>query len=668
MASYFPLHAHTHFSTLDGLTKPAQTAERVRKLGLAGCAITDHGTISGVPSFVKALGAACKHCGRQENTHYKGGECPGYEKGPLKPILGLEFYISQQDSTRHENDNRSLSHLVVLAKDTEGWKNLVRACSASNRPENFYYKPRLDLEKLASFSGGHFVCFSGHMGSDLANVVFGEPKLAYRARTYEEAKSMAKPWPDLKSDLIALAGKYVELFGKENFSLEDQRIDQDNLPACIIVSKAVHWVAKHLGLKVTATADSHYAWPEDAVDQRVLVASALKATMPDIQRRLDQNEDVMLGGFFKSNRYHIPSSEEMEAIHGPEELKNSLAIAEMCGPYDLFAPPKIPQFPTPDGVSDNQHLRQLCRDGWRKKVEGKIAKVDQGVYVDRVNRELAVLEKAGLAPYFLIVEDFCRYAHEVLKAKPSHGRGSGAGSLVLHLLDVIDCDPIRYDLLFERFYNDGRNAPGRIALPDVDCDFPVGKRDAVIDYLKNKWGKDKVAQMGTFTRMKGRTAISDVLGVHAWGTFEARKLISKALPPEPAIADLLQEMREEEGEATTIKWVLENDPDALKEYCTIDPDGKLVGPLATLFAQAIRLEGTIKAAGKHPSGVVISPVPLEGLLPMVRHGSSEDPICGFEMNDVEAVGGVKFDILAVSMLDRVEGASYTARTGKVLMP
>jgi DNA polymerase-3 subunit alpha len=524
---YVSLHAHSQYSLLDGLSKAPQMALRIRQLGQTACALTDHGTVSGVVSFQKAMQAACKHCGHQPKQHADGGKgacqvrgvvCPGYEKSPLKAILGNEFYICPQDAKIKGKENDRRAHLVVLAKNLEGWRNLVQASSASAHPEHFYRKPRLDLEKLAAFGKGQWLTFSGHMGSDLADICFPEPRLAYAARTYEQARAAAKPWPDLKRDVLALAGKYQELFGKGNFWLEIQLIDSKHLPASLIVAKTLRWASKQLGIPCVATPDAHYPGPNDAGDQRVLLCSSLDTTLAEANHRLAMGEDVGLGGFFRSNRYYLPSTPEMEELHEPAELANTLAMAEACADYDITSKPRLPRFDCPDGLTPDQYLRVLCEKGWPQKVAGQVEARQHGVYRDRLERELGVLTEAGLSPYFLIVDDYCRYARDQLRCKPSKGRGSGAGSLVLHLLGVTDCDPIRYGLLFERFYNAGRNAPGRISLPDVDCDFPISLRGQVISYIQQKYGSDRVSQMATFGRMQGREALTAVFRAHGWGT------------------------------------------------------------------------------------------------------------------------------------------------------
>ncbi len=594
-----------------------------------------------------------------------GIECLGYEKAPLKSIVGSEFYLCKQLATERTKENRSLSHLVVLAKNRDGWRNLIKATSEANRPEHFYHKPRLDLARLASFAGNQWVVFSGHPGSDLANVCFGDPRAAYSATSYEEAKSYTKPWKELQADVLEMAGRYQDLFGKENFFLEVQLIDAENMPAAQIIAKIMRWASKQTGIECVATPDAHYPSSDDAGDQRVLLCSAIDTTLREVHQKLAANEEVGLGGFFRSNRYHIPSPTEMTAIHEPDELNTTLKIADMCEAFDISHKPRLPAFECPGGINPNDYLKQLCREGWKRKVLTKIPKDQHQTYKERVEKELGVLQEAGLAPYFLIVWDYCRYAQQILKCKTPRGRGSAAGSLVSHLLNITDCDPIEHQLLFERFYNSGRNTKDRVALPDIDCDFPISKREQVITYIRQKYGDGRVSQMATFGRMQGREALTAVFRAHDWGTFEQRKEITAHVPDEAAISDELQEMREETGEASIIRWALENEAEALSEYCVLEKDDSLSGPLARYFSQAIRLEGSKRSQGKHAAGIIISPVDLAEECPMLYDKSSDLMVAGFEMYDVEALGLTKMDVLGLAVLDKIQGTVATLRTGRV---
>jgi len=627
MSNWIPLHVHSQYSLLDGLPSAERIADRISELGLKGCALTDHGSLSGSISFYKKL-----------------------KSKSIDPILGCEFYICENEPTIKNEDNKKLSHLCVLAKQDIGWKNLVKASSISSSPENFYRKPRLDLKTLASISNGSFIVFSGHPGSDLGNCLFTNLTEAYRAETFEHAKSLIDPnWEKKATDL---AYKYADLFGKENFYLEIQLIDSENIPATKIIAKALRHIAKKHGFKTVATPDAHYARKEDAVDQRVLLACSMKKTLNDIRNHIQNDEDFGFSGFFKSNNYHIPSFEEISKLNSNEEIENTFEIFNRCKDYSILKSPMLPKI-TGDSSSSSE-IKRLCREGWKKRFSFKKEDPKFNQYGDRVTKELEVITSAGLEDYFLIVYDYCNWAREQgwLIGK---GRGSGAGCMVSYLLGITEINPIENGLLFERFYNSGRNAPGRISLPDIDCDFPISKREEIINYIKNKYGNDKVSQISVFTRMQGRGALKDVLRIHAACSFEESNLITKHIPDEAEITEELQEMRDEGQEPSIIRWALENCQKDLDPYCKLKDDGTLEGQYAKYFAQAIRMEGTKRSQSKHAAGIVIASENLQNICPMIYDKTSHENIAGLEMSDLESIGLVKFDILGVAVLDKMMG-------------
>lgn len=622
-----PLHTHSHFSLLDGLSKPEAIAKRIAECEYGAIALTDHGSISGCPAFYSAI-----------------------KKAGKKPILGEEFYVSPQDSSVQDATNRQLSHLCVLAKNQQGWRNLMRASSVSYKPENFYYKPRLDLDKLGEFANGEWIAFSGHLGSDLANIIFTEPKLAYDAKTYEEAKSLADP--DWLNRTTALINRYKDLFGAENFFIEIQLIDHRTIPAAKLVADGLRYAARKTDTRCIATADSHYCRKEDARDQRVLLAIALDTTLTEVNRRIEAGDDVSLGTFFKSNNYHIPSLAEMQELHTEEELANTMLIADMIEEINLGGQPMFPSFDSA-GKTAKDLLREHCIHGWRERIAPVLSPENEDAYKERVKRELGVINDADLANYFLIVEDYCKWSRsQGMLLGP--GRGSAAGCLVSYLLYITRVDPVANELIFERFYNAGRNTPGRIALPDIDTDFPKYRREEVIEYCRNKYGRDRVAQMATFARMQGKGAMKDVLRAHGKVGFDEMNKITSPIPDEAEISDQLQEMQEETGEASIIRWALENEGEALKEWAYLDDDGTIQGPLAFEFAQAIRIEGTKRSMGRHASGLVICSETLSDVCPMVYDKNSEEMILGVDMRDAEEMGLVKFDILGTTVLDKIQ--------------
>ena len=612
--SYSVLHCHSMMSLLDGLSKFDDLASRCKEIGATACAITDHGNIAGSVKFYQSM-----------------------KKAGIKPILGCELYICEQSPTIKEVSNKKLSHFLVLAKNLKGWKNLIQLVSLSNSPDFYYHKPRLDLETLARFCDGNLIGICGHLGSLLADKIMDDNN-------------------ELINDHINLgietAEKLKTIFGNDNIFLEAQLIDKENLPIQEFLTKAIREIGQKTNIKIIATPDAHYARKEDAVDQRILLCNNLKVTLPDISRKISNNEDIPMGCFFLSDNYHIPSFEELQNIHPQEELDNTNYVADLIEDYNILAKPRLPPFACPEGYDPDTYLRQLCRDGWKQKIAKKIPEEEQNKYVERIKYELEILQGAGLSSYFLIVQDIVNYVRQS-GWLPGPGRGSDAGCLVSYLISITSIDPIKYDLLFERFYNQGRQEKGHVSLPDIDVDVPINKREEVISYIKNKYGVDKVAQMVTFNTMKGRGAIKDVLRVYGNISFDEMNNITKSIPDEAKIADELQEMKEETGEASIIRWSLENNAEKLKEWCYIDDNNQLQGPLAKRFEQAIRLEGTKTNQSKHAAGIAISAEPLQEICPMVYDSKNNQLIAGMEMQDLEALGVIKFDILGIAMLDKI---------------
>ena len=440
-------------------------------------------------------------------------------------------------------------------------------------------------------------------------------------------------------------------------------MDKDNLPLQISLTGAIRDLGKQTNTKVICTPDAHYAERDDAMDQRILLCNNLKTTLNKINSKIQNHESIGMDCFFLSDNYHIPSQEEISNLHTEEEIDNTNTVADMCEQYDILDKPHLPSFDCPKGYNPDEYLRQLCRDGWREKIQNNIPKEDQETYVERIKSELEVLQGAGLSSYFLIVQDIVRHVKEQ-GWLPGPGRGSAAGCLVSYLIGITSINPIKYDLLFERFYNAGRNTKDRISMPDIDIDVPINKREYVIEYIKSKYGRDKVSQMITFNTMKGRGALKDVLRAYDNISFEEMNRITKHIPDEAKIADELQEMKDDTGESSIIRWALENNVDKLKEWCYINEEGALAGPLAKRFEQAIRLEGTKSNQSKHAAGVLISSQGLADMCPMVYDTRNKQTIAGMEMQDLEAIGGIKFDILGVAMLDKIMTISDFLKNGE----
>ena len=544
-----------------------------------------------------------------------------------------------------------MSHLCVLAKNKKGWKKLIEAVSRSNDEDVFYYKPRLDLDMLGEYADGNVLAFSGHLGSDMANAIFTNFKLAYNQETEEGVKNYIDPnWVE---NLTKIAHKYMDIFGKENFLIEVQCIDQENSPAANLVAQGMRYIAKKLKIPSIATADSHYPEKKDSLDHLLLLCSSMKTTLRKIKSKLINNEEVGFSAFMKSSNFHIPTLEEIQGLHTEVEIENTMRIADMCEEYDILSHPMLPKFKCPESQSEEGYLRQLCRDGWKNILIPSGRVNTEGVkneYTERIKKELEVISNANLSGYFLIVRDIVNNvrSHGWL---PGPGRGSAAGSLVSYLMGITQVDPIEYGLIFERFYNAGRNTEGHVSLPDIDIDVPASKRDETINHIRKKYGKNKVSQMVTFGRLQGRSALKEVLRMNDACGYDEMNVITKSLPHEHEISDQLAEM----DNPSVIKWTLMNQPEVLRDYCRMNDDGELEGDYAKLFEQSMRIEGTFKSQGKHAAGVVISSSNLNKVCPMVRDKSSSEKIAGMEMNDLESMGHVKFDVLGISLLDKVMG-------------
>ena len=577
-------------------------------------ALTDHGSLNGAVVFLKEM-----------------------KKAQKQLILGCELYISEHDADIKNENNRRHTHMLVLAKNDAGWRDLLALTAKGNTKENFYYKPRLSLNQLKPFlQNRNLILFGGHWGSTIADAVVYKDGVV-------DLTAAIKIVNELKDVLL------------DDLYLEAQLVNQD--PENLRLVSAMRTIAKATGVKLIATPDAHYAFPDQWEDQHVLLAT-------NLNKNLHQCTDPAFGmsGFFKCHNYHVPSYDEMIAFgNTEEELANTLEVAAKCETYkEILKSPIAPPFTCPEGYDSNAWLRKLCNDGWSKLPANRA----EGVYEDRLVEELAVLEKANLASYFLVIEDILSYVrqHGWLSGP---GRGSAAGCLVSYLIGITQVDPIPYGLLFSRFYNEGRNTKDRVAMPDIDIDIPAGKREQIINYIKDKFGHDKVSQMATYQTMKGRGALKAVLRAHNAVTAAEQNIITKFFPEEAKIADELQVMREEEGESSIIQWTLENNSDKLREWCFINDKGELEGPLAKYFAQAIRLEGTKANMSKHASGILIGPRPLAEMCPMVYDSKTESQIAGFEMNDVADVGLIKYDVLGLSLLDKLMGVQDILEFGDI---
>jgi DNA polymerase-3 subunit alpha len=421
--NYVPLHVHSHFSLLDGLSKPEKIAERCSVFNIRSCAITDHGNISGSVQFYQKLKAK-----------------------NIKPILGCELYICEDDPSIKNKDNSSLSHFIVLSKNLQGWKTLIKIVSASNKPDYFYHKPRLSLKKLADLLDGNIIGICGHLGSTLANKILINEN-------------------DAINNGLNFIDQMKEMFGIDNFYMETQLFDKDYIPQQEYLTEIVRRLSALTNVKAICTPDAHYVEQQDAVDQRILLCNNLKTTLSDINTKLLNNQSVPMECFFKSDKYYILSPEEIKNLHSEEEIENTIFVDSLIEEYNILSAPKLPQFNCPANLNPDEYLRELCRKGWKEKIANFIPKEQQQEYVDRIKYELEVLQGANLSSYFLIVQDIIGYVKNN-NWLSGPGRGSAAGCLVSYLIGITDIDPIKYNLLFERFYSSGRNVNEHISFPE----------------------------------------------------------------------------------------------------------------------------------------------------------------------------------------------------------
>lgn len=562
MQKFTHLHVHSHYSLLDGLPKIDDLLDYVKSLGMDSVAITDHGVLYGAVEFYKKA-----------------------KKKGIKPIIGMEAYVSVEgmEQKRAGIDGKRY-HLVLLAKNEEGYKNLVKLATKAHL-EGFYYKPRIDESLLAKHSKGLIglsACIQGKI-----------PRLLISNKV-EQAEAVAK--------------KYKEIFEKDSFYLELQH--HPNIPEQDKANKALIALAKKLDLPLVATNDCHYLRPEDAEAQDVLMLINTNADAKDAERLSMLKEDF-------SVRPPKKMIEDFKDV--PEAIENTQKIAQKCNFEFSLGETKLPSFPVPDGKTDYDYLKELCEKGFEKK---KLERTKEAV--ERMEYEFSVIKETGFSSYFLIVQDFVNWAKEN-RIVVGPGRGSAGGSLVAYLLNITNVNPLDYDLLFQRFLN-----PERISMPDIDLDFADRRRDEVIRYVSEKYGKNRVAQIITFGTMAARAAIRDV-GRALGYEYSLCDKIAKMIPFGFNLEDTLEKISE-------FRQAYESDP-----------------KIERLVDLAKKLEGCARHASTHACGVVISKDPLDDVIPL-QYPSQEDQniITQYEMHSIEDMGILKMDFLGLKNLTIIE--------------
>ena len=558
------LHVHTEYSLLDGSSKIKELTARAKELGMDSLAITDHGVMYGVIDFYKAA---------RENG--------------IKPIIGCEVYVAP--GSRFDRENVSgedrYYHLILLAENNTGYQNLMKIVS-KGFVDGFYYKPRVDYEVLTTYHEGIIA---------LSACLAGEVQRNLERGLYEDAKKSAL--------------RYEEIFGKGNFFLE---LQDHGIPAQKLVNQGLMRLSKELSIELVATNDSHYIYADDAQAHDILlcIQTGKKVT--------DENRMRYEGG-----QYYLKSEEEMRSLfpYAPQAIENTAKIAARCNVEIEFGVTKLPQFQVPEGETSWSYLNRLCMEGLKRRYPD-----DDGTLKARLDYELDVIHTMGYVDYFLIVWDFIHFARsQGIPVGP--GRGSAAGSIVSYCLEITNIDPIRYDLLFERFLN-----PERVSMPDIDIDFCFERRQEVIDYVVRKYGKDQVVQIVTFGTLAAKGVIRDVGRVLDM-PYAQCDAIAKMVPNDLGM---------------TLDRALKESPDLRNAY---NSDSQV----KYLIDMSKRLEGLPRHTSMHAAGVVISRTSVDEYAPLSR-AADGTITTQFTMTTLEELGLLKMDFLGLRTLTVISNA------------
>jgi len=562
MSSFTHLHVHSHYSLLDGLPKVEELVSFAKDQGMTAVALTDHGVLYGAIEFYQ--------------------QCT---KAGIKPIIGVEVYVAPHGHTekRAKIDDQHY-HLTLLAENDIGYRNLIKLVSLSHI-DGYYYRPRVDHALLEKYHDG-LICLSG--------CLHGEVPTAILSGNTNEAEKLIR-W-------------HQDTFGKDNYFLELQ--DHVNLPNQALVNAALIAFGKKLDVPLVATNDSHYLRPEDADVQDILLC---------INQKKQQSDSDRLS--MRETNLSFRSADDMVSAFAntPEAITNTMRIAERCNVTIELGTVQLPHYDVPAGETGTSFLRKLAEAGIPRRYGTMTPAVKE-----RLEYELSVIEKTGFGSYFLIVQDFVNWAKgQGIVVGP--GRGSAAGSIIAYLLNITDIDPLRYDLLFERFLN-----PERIAMPDIDIDFADTRRDEVLRYVESRYGTDHVAQIITFGTMAARAGIRDVGRVLGF-PYSYCDRVAKLIPMFTSLQTAIDSVPE-------LKEIYDNDPDAKR-----------------LLDSAMKLEGVARHASRHACGVVITKDPLETRVP-VQYASADDHsiISQYSLHPIEDLGLLKMDFLGLSNLTILE--------------
>lgn len=561
------LHTHTEFSLLDGACRIKQLVSSAKSLGMQSLAITDHGNMYGAVDFYKA----CKAEG-------------------IKPIIGCEVYVAPR--TRFDRDkvlDKEYNHLILLCKNEEGYKNLIKMVSKAYT-EGFYFKPRIDHDLLEKYHDG-LVCLSACLAGEIPQFLL--------QKDYDRAKDTAL-W-------------YNDLFGKGNYYLE---LQNHGLPEQIQVNEGIKRINRETGIPLVATNDVHYIEKQDAKIQQVLICINTNKTLGD---------DTGLE--FHANEFYLKSEAQMREIFAdtPEAIDNTQIISDMCNFDFEFGHTKLPYYQTPDNMDHFEYFKMLCLNGMKKRYGENPPKE----YYDRLDYELKTVEKMGYTDYYLIVADFVSFAKS--RGIPvGPGRGSGAGSIAAYCMEITDLDPMKYNLLFERFLN-----PERVSMPDFDIDFCYVRRSEVIDYVTQKYGADHVAQIVTFGTLATKAAIRDV-GRAMGMPYAAVDAVAKLVPNDFHIT-------------------IEQAVNKSKELSNLMKENEQINEL---IETAKKVEGMPRNTSTHAAGVVITHDPVSSYVPLATNDGV--PVTQYIMTSLEELGLLKMDFLGLRTLTVIDDASKMA--------
>lgn len=563
--NFVHLHVHSHYSLLDGAARINDLVDAARRFHMPAVALTDHGSMFGAVEFYQCA-----------------------LKRGIKPIIGFEAYVCSKNRKIHSPDNKETFHLVLLAQNNEGYRNLVKLATFAYT-EGFYYKPRIDHELLEQYSSG-IIALSACLKGEIPNSLLKGDK--------EKAKEIVQ--------------YYQRVFGKNNFYIE---IQNHGIAEQLRVLNPLVDLARECDAPLVATNDLHYVNPEDWEAQDALLCLGTNAKIDDEKRMR-----------FGSRDFYFKSPQEMTSLFSewPDALENTVLIAERCNVQLKFGDSILPEFDLPDGKTSESYLTELCNKGliWRYGSDNPGKHI-----IERLEYELSVIKRMGFCDYFLIVWDFIDYAKRCgIPVGP--GRGSAAGAIVAYLLGITDIDPLKYDLLFERFLN-----PERISMPDIDVDFSDEDRGTVLDYVKEKYGKGRVSQIITFNFMLAKMAIRDIGRVLGISLSEVDR-IAKMVPDKPG---------------THIKKAISEVPELKEIFENGTPEQK------KLLRIAGTVDGLARHTGVHACGVVVSKVDLQEIVPLYVD-KDKNIVTQYEKKAVEDIGLLKMDFLGLKTLSILKNA------------